>query len=217
MGMNLKSRAISAINKNGILLVYPLNNQEDPPSIWQALYPRSKMRWEWTDDTGDDRVAEIWHLRMELSTSKKVVYAKWFQGRATFFSRDYFISLLSVMNQTKIPLSRDARNLLALMQESSPLSTKELKLGAQLQGKLLESTYNKAMKELWRRLLIVGFGEVDDGAFPSLAVGASSLLFEDLYHEALELPPHSAQEKLKIASPKFSKFLEREKKSLGIF
>ena len=32
---------------------------------------------------------------------------------------------------------------------------------------------------LWSRLLIVG--EVDDGAFPSLAVGATELVFEDLW------------------------------------
>jgi hypothetical protein len=37
------------------------------------------------------------------------------------------------------------------------------------------------MKFLWTRLLIVGVGEVDDGAFPSLAVGATELVFEDLW------------------------------------
>ena len=31
---------------------------------------------------------------------------------------------------------------------------------------------------------MVGFGEVDDGAFPSLAVGATSLLFDELWKDA---------------------------------
>lgn len=39
------------------------------------------------------------------------------------------------------------------------------------------------MKQLWARLLIVGFGEVDDGAFPSLAVAATELMFEDSWND----------------------------------
>jgi hypothetical protein len=43
------------------------------------------------------------------------------------------------------------------------------------------------MKELFTQLLIVGFGEIDDGAFPSAAVGATELLFSDLWREADEM------------------------------
>lgn len=40
------------------------------------------MHWEW-DDAGDKRVADLWHLREELSRSgERVVYTKWFQNRA---------------------------------------------------------------------------------------------------------------------------------------
>ena len=48
----------------------------------------------------------------------------------------------------------------------------------------MESTYSKATQELWRRLLIVGHGEIDDGAFPSLAMGSTQLMFEDLWQAA---------------------------------
>jgi len=200
-------KAVRAIENQGMLLVYPIHNQPDPPSLWSALYPRSKMRWEWTDDTGDDRVADLWHLRMELSTSKKVVYGKWFQNRATFLSKDYFTALYTLAQQKKAPLSRDAHNTLELMLETSPLSTRQLKAGAGLQGKSLESTFQKAMKELWQNFLIVGFGEVDDGAFPSLAVGASRHLFENLCERNW-----SKEEALSIletqTSPKFLKYLK---------
>ena len=37
---------------------------------------------------------------------------------------------------------------------------------------------------LWERLLVVGVGEVEDGAFPSLSVGATSLVFEPLWEAA---------------------------------
>jgi hypothetical protein len=40
---------------------------------------------------------------------------------------------------------------------------------------------------LFFRLLIVGLGEVEDGAFPSLAVGATTLLYDDLWADALNL------------------------------
>ncbi|MBS2027495.1 MAG: hypothetical protein JST54_06265 [Deltaproteobacteria bacterium] len=45
------------------------------------------------------------------------------------------------------------------------------------------------MKALWTRLLIVGAGEVDDGAFPSLAIGSTALLFEDLWRARSEANP----------------------------
>ena len=40
------------------------------------------------------------------------------------------------------------------------------------------------MKELWSTLAIVGVGEVEDGAFPSLAHAATDVVFEDLCREA---------------------------------
>ena len=206
-----KKDAIAAIERHGILLVYPIKNARDPASLWGALFPRSEMRWEW-DDNGDDRVARLWHLREELSRSKQVVYAKWFNGRATFFSKPVFTALRAHYRAEPLPMNREARELLELLRESSPQSTKQLKRGTGLIGRALESTYERALKQLWRQLLVVGFGEVDEGAFPSLAVGATSLLFEDLEEEARAL---SAAESRAIldpvfaAAPKFHRFFER--------
>jgi hypothetical protein len=45
---------------------------------------------------------------------------------------------------------------------------------------------------LFSRFLIVGFGEVEDGAFPSAAVGATELLFSDLWSQAEEMPAANA-------------------------
>ncbi len=188
------SEAISAIDKAGILLVFPINNRKEPKSLWTTFFPRSEMRWEW-DDGGDGRVANLWHLREELSRSQKVVYAKWYQGRATFFSRKVFTAMLSRLLKSPLPpLSKDASRILRTLQENSPLSTKRLKAATDFQGKFMTPAYEKALKQLWQRLLIVGFGEVDDGAFPSLAIGATSLLFEDLWREANELDVRSAYE-----------------------
>ena len=66
------SKAIEAINRNGSLLVFPIQNREEPKSLWSELYPKTKMKWEW-DDSADSRVAKLWHLREELSRSKREI------------------------------------------------------------------------------------------------------------------------------------------------
>ncbi|HEY8278799.1 MAG TPA: hypothetical protein VIH99_04205 [Bdellovibrionota bacterium] len=189
-----KRDAIQSINRHGFLLVFPLDNAPEPRSLWSVAYPRSKMRWEWDAD-GDNRVADLWHLREELSRSRKVIYGKWYRGRATFFSRDLFRALLALYSRQPrfALLTKEARELLSLLRENSPQSTKQLKRASGLVGRALEPTYQKALAELWTRLLVAAFGEVDEGAFPSLAVGATSLLFEDLFEEAQALDPERAE------------------------
>ncbi len=192
-GVSLK-KAVSFIENRGILLVYPLDNRKAPHSLWSEFFPKREMRWEW-DTAGDDRVASLWRLREELSRSGKVVYAKWFRGRATFFSREVYTDLLAALGGTRMERSEltfEARTLLEALESDSPLSTKQLKAATDLRGKFHERTYEKAMRELWRRLLIVGFGELDDGAFPSLQVGAARNLFEDLWDKAKKADPEAA-------------------------
>ena len=88
MGVSLQ-KAVTQINLHGILLVFPINNRDEPKSLWSEFYPRTKMRWEW-DDSGDQKVSDMWSLMKRLSTTKQVVYSKWYQGRATFFSLELF-------------------------------------------------------------------------------------------------------------------------------
>ena len=212
----MKKKALSAIQKNHILLVFPIQNQKDPGSLWYELHPRTKMRWEW-DETGDQKVSDLWIMREQLSRSNQVVYTKWYQNRATFFSQEAFINMLAFL-RTEKPLSRESHDILDALEMDSPLSTKQIKEAVGLQGRMLESTYNRAMKDLWQRLLIVAFGEVDDSSFPSLAVGASKNIFEELYLRALEIDPTDAEKFLSQAlgeDNKFWKFALKVKKSLA--
>lgn len=166
------------------------------------------MKWEWTEDS-DDRVADMWMLMKRLSDCKKVVYSKWYQGRATFFSRDLFTQILSNFlktGQIRIGLTETELNILEALEANSPLSTKELKQLTGLTGRINESIYNKSLKELFQRLLIVGFGEVDDGAFPSLAVGATEILYEDLWKAAKQSRP---SDKLLENIPEHKKMYEQ--------
>ncbi len=187
----MKAKAIAAIEKRGLLLVYPLQNRSEPASIWSELFPQTHMRWEW-DSGGDTRVSDLWHTRAVLSSSRRVVYAKWFQNRATFFSREVFTWMLAFL-RTDAGFSHDSHKIYGILEMDSPLSTKQIKEMSELQGQLFESTYDRAMKALWKRLWIVGFGEIEDSSFPSLAVGATCLLFEDLWEDSNKIDPEKAE------------------------
>ena len=182
-------RAIQFINQHGILLVFPVNNAKLPASLWSQFYPRSKMEWNWDND-GDNRVGNMWMLMKRLSDCREVVYSKWYQGRATFFSKKLFTAVLCLklqsLQSTSI-LSRTSLELLEILENDSPLSTKQLKKIAELQGKDNEKFYQRAMKELFKNFQIVAYGEVDDGAFPSLAIGSTKNLFEELWSDAQDM------------------------------
>lgn len=215
--MNQKS-AISKIKKRGVLLVFPLNNQKEPASLWSEFHPRKKMNWVWDESAGDN-VAEMWWLMKKLSANPQVVYSKWYRGRATFFSPELFTALLCLSKkffEDPTRLSRTARQILETLENDSPLSTRELKKICGLQGKDNARFYNRAMKELFTEFLIVGFGEVDDGAFPSLAVGSTHALFENLVLASYKLKAGDAEKILESYMPKgseFRKFYERAVRS----
>lgn len=200
-GRSLESKALSAVEEHGGLLVYPIANRKAPRSLWSVLYPRSEMHWAW-DETADDRVVGLWHLRERLARSRKVVYAKWFRGRAVFFSRELFVSMLAAVAPWNVVPSFEAREILGLLEESSPQSTKAVRRDAGLRGKQGERVWQRCLNELWAALLIVGTGEVDDGAFPSLEIGATRLVFEDLWDEATAA---SREEALARVTEKFSR------------
>ena len=211
--MNQKT-AISKINAHGALLVFPINNKKEPKSLWSEFFPKSKLRWEW-DEGADNRVSNLWYLMKKLSDCRQVVYSKWYQGRATFFSRELFVALLSLAQKevhTEVRLSRPAKEILDTLESDSPLSTKQLKKMTELQGKDNQATYNRAMKELFSQFYIVAYGEVDDGAFPSLAIGATSVLYEDLWNEATALNLATSKSTVKtymLDDGLFYKFLRR--------
>ncbi len=214
------ANAVRAIDRDGALLTFPINNQPEPASLWSRFYPRTKMKWEW-DENGDYAVSDLWHLRERLSRSGKVVYAKWFQYRATFFSRDLFPAWLFRTHQgrpDKVPLSHSAQKILTLLEEDSPLSSKILKARAKEIG-VTTKPFEKALKELWACLYVVGYGEVDDGAFPSLAIGATSLMFDDLWTKSLSLSPEKADKIIRefpVMETRFYEYLLRMNKKMSL-
>ena len=225
--------AISRINDRGVLLVFPINNRPLPLSLWSEFFPKTRMVWDWNDDAAGP-VHDMWGLMKRLSDCREVVYSKWYQGRATFFSRELFTALLClrcvrsdpkrklsstprnmlevVENNSPRRLSPTARTLFEVLENNSPLSTRRLKEMTDLQGRLHEPVYSRAMKELFSSFLIVGFGEVDDGAFPSLAVGATELLYDDLWRQAEAMSTRKAQaivDRFMAAGSHFHRYFEK--------
>ena len=199
--------AVERINERGVLLVFPVNNRPLPPSLWSEFFPKTRMIWDWNDDAAGP-VHDMWSLMKQLSDCREVVYSKWYQGRATFFSRELFVAMLGLgRRQFDVHrLSSTARLLFEVLENNSPLSTRKLKELTDLQGRLHDAEYSRAMKDLFSCLRIVGFGEVDDGAFPSLAVGATELLYDDLWREAEGMSVRRAQSTLDRFMPPSSHF-----------
>jgi hypothetical protein len=124
-----------------------------------------------------------------------VVYTKWFQGRATFFSRPVFTALLRLLDASgsEDELSGGAAALYGLLLEDTPQTPKPLRAALGWEGRTRETLWSRALRELWQRLLVVGFGETEEGSFPALAIGATRHLFEDLWNEALTLDEDAAR------------------------
>lgn len=176
-------KAIQATIENEWLLVFPIPKKKEPLSVWHVLYPRTTMRWEWTE-SADDKVVQLWHLRRLLAESHRVIYSKWYRGRATIFSERMFKRLWVYFADDRKRILGEGREIVDLLEMESPLSTKQIRRGSDLAGKDNEKRYLNAMKELWRTFAIVGVGEIDDAAFPSLAHAATDVVFEELCRSA---------------------------------
>ena len=208
------ARAVKAINKHHILLVYPIKNAPEPQSLWSVLHPGVEMHWDWSEHA-DRRIEKMWHLKDELCERCDVVYAKWFRGRATFFSKQIFPAFLRVLGTTQfeeVLSSRDGDAIYQQLLDNSPQTPSMLKEAVEMESKHNRARFDKAMNVLWKKLYIVGTGEVDEGQFPALAAGATRHIFEDLWNEAEEMSLTTAQEVISGCLPPeslFLKFLQR--------
>lgn len=207
-------KALAAIDEQHVLLVYPIENAREPRSLWHCLHPRSPMRWDWSEDA-DQRVVDLWHLKDDLCLERRVVYAKWFRGRATFFSRAIFVPILALLGATRAEVLRrngTASRIYEELLDNSPQTPRRLRQAADLTGSHNRSDYERGLKLLWEQLVVVGTGEVDEGQFPALAIGATRHVFEDLWEEADGLAPRDAEERCRRLLPAespFSRFLDR--------
>lgn len=213
MGALLSRRAVSYIQRQGLVLAFPIkNDRAETPSLWSLFFPHTKMRWQW-DESGDNRLSRLWHFREKLSRSGQVVYSKWYRGRGTFFNFAEFERILACswnfQQDLRTQLSPDAQRIYEALLDNSPQSPRQLKKSCELNGRFFESVWNRATHELWQKGLMVGWGEIDDGAFPSLALGATERLFEPLWLHAQTLDPREAWDLLHPLARRYARRRDR--------
>ena len=67
------SSAVASIRQHGGLLVFPINNREQPHSLWAEFFPAARMVWDWNEDS-DHRVGDMWQMMKLLSDCREVVF-----------------------------------------------------------------------------------------------------------------------------------------------
>jgi hypothetical protein len=127
--------------------------------------------------TGYDVRRAYAQLREELDPTRVLT-------PATADLRDDVDAILSLVDEAYEILSDD-----------SPQPTGALRERAGLEGRFNEAEFNRAIKPLWSRMLIVGTGEVEERGFPSLAVGTTELIHEPIWL-ATKYGPTEADKKL---------------------
>lgn len=199
-----KRNAIRIVQKEKVLLSFPLKGKPELASLWSRFFPGKTMHWSWEEDA-DDYINDLWVLMKELSGIEEVIYSKWYQGRVTLFAPDLFIAMLAIHRQKpQKQLIAPARQLLSALELDSPLSTKQLKKAAELTGKDNLAAYNRGLRTLFQSFLIVGYGEEYDGAFPSARMAATRHVYDEFWYQAERLSLEEAWLFIETYLPKTS-------------
>lgn len=183
---------LQSINKAGVLLIFPIQNKDEPDSVWAHTYPRSKMIWDWTRDT-DPKVDRIRAVLWDLVDEEKIILTKWYRDKPTIFSEDSFLYMLAYLRSAKKFQMRETKKVLDTLEIDSPQATQELKEACGLRGSHFKSDYNQAMRELWHRLLIVEHGEVKISHLPSTTIGSTEKTFGDIWERSLSINKKDAE------------------------
>ena len=162
--------AIRFIDERGLITFWPIKGV-DLPSLWTAV-------------AGDRPVAEVhddpghvtWGWKDALLPLKRVYYAKYLRGKATFASLELlpYLYALSprVADLDDYRLAYEAGHLTyeayligeALL-EHGPLHTIELRKHANLSSSAVKSRFDRALSDLQRGLWIVPVGVAEAGAW----------------------------------------------------
>ena len=97
--------------------------------------------------------------------------------------------------------SQAAHDIYQELLSESPLTPKMIKERLDFGGRKNRALYGRAIKILWERALIAGAGEVDEGQFPALSMGATRHFFEDEWDRAHAWPPEEARKRFKEKFP----------------
>lgn len=169
--VSTKRQALSFINEVGFCFAFKSENSE-LPCLWHAacgmrhpVMPRHTHH--------DPGISFVWEMKNVLPAEKKIYYGKLLRQRPMMVSLEYFpyFFTLSQRNGHKGEyekefgggrLTRTARDIMEALSDSSPQTTKGLKLatGHHLRGERVK--FDRAMAELQEKMFLVKVAELYD-------------------------------------------------------
>ncbi|MBI2861597.1 MAG: hypothetical protein HYX89_02130 [Chloroflexi bacterium] len=181
------------IDEVGFALLFPGRGVE-LPSLWEAVCGGREPLSYW-----DDRVQALWEWKDELAIARRAWYGKYFHSKPTFISLAILPAFLKIAELPADPsdaqslyqaghLSREARDLYSLVLQSGPISSLSLRRSAGLMGKTRGTRFERALRELQRKLLLAKVGISETGSsWPSDIFAPIHLAFPQAFEASITL------------------------------
>ena len=194
-------QAARAVKELGFCLLFP-GKKLRLPSLVEAvegrLLPDYNPRRDWSSE-----FLRVWKWKDELPRKRLAWYGKYFRGRGTFLAPEflaYFYRLEGTPGSDDDyarlyrdgRISADARLVCAELLEHGPLGSMELRYALKWEGKRGNQRFQRALRELQSRLVLVHWGtkaetkawesavyQFTPRAFPKAVRKASKLTVED--------------------------------------
>ena len=166
-----KRQALSFVNETGFCFAFKAENSE-LPCLWHAACGmRDPLMPEHTHH--DPAISFVWEMKNVLPSEGKIYYGKLLKKRPMMVSLEYLPYFYVLSHRTglrgeyqreflKERLSVTARDIMDALEDSSPQTTKGLKLAT---GHLTKSSrvhFDRAMAELQEKMFLVKVAELDD-------------------------------------------------------
>jgi hypothetical protein len=166
-----KAGALSFVNEVGFCFAFTADDAE-LPCLWHAACgERSPVMPVHTHH--DPAIGFVWEMKNVLPAERKIYYGKLLRKRPVMVSLEFlpYFYVLShrtgvrgeaAKEHTKGNLSAAARDIMEALEDSSPQTTKGLKLATGLHGKQSRIIFDRAIAELQEKMFLVKVAELDD-------------------------------------------------------
>jgi hypothetical protein len=172
-GRSIRSKrgALSFVNEVGFCFAFTSENAE-LPCLWHAACgERSPVMPVHTHH--DPAISFVWEMKNVLPAEGKIYYGKLLRKRPVMVSLEYlpyFYALAhrtgakgeAAREQAKGHLSGIATGIMEALEDSSPQTTKGLKLATGQNGKGSRVAFDRAIAELQEKMFLVKVAELDD-------------------------------------------------------
>jgi hypothetical protein len=166
-----KRNALAFITEVGFCFAFKSENSE-LPCLWHAACgARNPLMPKHTHH--DPAISFVWEMKNVLPAEGKVYYGKLLKRRPMMVSLDYLPYFVALAHRTGLKgeyekeflkgrLSATARDIMEALHDSSPQTTKGLKLATGNHARGARMHFDRAIAELQEKMFIVKVAELDD-------------------------------------------------------